>query len=67
MQKLRNVPRALNGVGCPVAATVLGTGEEVESVTPLPVTPNLLVSVNELASVLVVEILDAVPNWELGS
>ena len=54
-------------MGCPVAATVLGTGEEVESVTPLPVTPNLLVSVNELASVLVVEILDAVPNWELGS
>ena len=50
-----------------MAATVLGTGEDVESVTPLPVTPNLLVSVNELASVLVVEILDAVPNWELGS
>ena len=45
------LPKALNGVGCPVA-TVLGTGEEVLSVTlpippadpaaPEPAPPNLL-------------------------
>ena len=45
------IPKALNGVGCPVA-TVLGTGEEVLSVTlpippadpaaPDPAPPNLL-------------------------